>query len=135
MILYRKSRGRHTDGLLADQFSYWLISLEGVAPWTGQPGRQFSTDGNSQLRLRAHFRRPARIAGANDRVRVGLIGSGGRGREDWGNFLKQPEVEPVAVCDVYTAVSRTRHCDGKRQAESFYTDFQKSCWRTRAPTR
>jgi predicted dehydrogenase len=42
-----------------------------------------------------------RVWGANDRVRMGLIGSGGRGREDWGNFLKQPEVEPVAVCDVY----------------------------------
>ena len=43
----------------------------------------------------------SRVWGANDRVRMGLIGSGGRGREDWGNFLKQPEVEPVAVCDVY----------------------------------
>jgi predicted dehydrogenase len=43
----------------------------------------------------------SRILGANDRIRVGLIGSGGRGRQDWGNFLKQPSVEPVAVCDVY----------------------------------
>ena len=42
-----------------------------------------------------------RVQGANDRIRMGLIGSGGRGREDWGNFLKQPDVEPVAVCDVY----------------------------------
>ena len=42
-----------------------------------------------------------RVWGANDRVRVGLIGSGGRGRQDWGTFLKFPEVEPVAVCDVY----------------------------------
>jgi predicted dehydrogenase len=42
-----------------------------------------------------------RVAGANDRIRTGLIGSGGRGREDWSNFLKQAEVEPVAVCDVY----------------------------------
>ena len=41
------------------------------------------------------------VLGANDRVRVGLIGSGGRGREDWTNFIKQPDVEPVAVCDVY----------------------------------
>jgi predicted dehydrogenase len=32
---------------------------------------------------------------------MGLIGSGGRGREDWGNFLKEPDVDPVAVCDVY----------------------------------
>src|SRR3954453_22100610 len=43
----------------------------------------------------------ARVQGANDRVRFGLIGSGGRGRQDWESFLKQPEVEPVAVCDVY----------------------------------
>ena len=43
----------------------------------------------------------SRVWGANDRIRMGLIGSGGRGREDWGNFLKQPDVEPVAVCDVY----------------------------------
>ncbi len=42
-----------------------------------------------------------RVQGANDRIRFGLIGSGGRGREDWTTFLKQPEVDPVAVCDVY----------------------------------
>jgi predicted dehydrogenase len=41
------------------------------------------------------------VWGANDRVRMGLIGSGGRGREDWTTFVGQPEVEPVAVCDVY----------------------------------
>ena len=43
----------------------------------------------------------SRIWGANDRIRMGLIGSGGRGREDWGNFLKETDVDPVAVCDVY----------------------------------
>jgi predicted dehydrogenase len=42
-----------------------------------------------------------RVMGANDRIRMGLIGSGGRGREDWTTFLKQPDVEPVAVADVY----------------------------------
>ncbi|HWC99274.1 MAG TPA: Gfo/Idh/MocA family oxidoreductase [Candidatus Sulfopaludibacter sp.] len=42
-----------------------------------------------------------RVWGANDRIRFGLIGSGGRGREDWTTFLKEPEVDPVAVCDVY----------------------------------
>jgi len=42
-----------------------------------------------------------RVWGANDRLRLGLIGSGGRGREDWTNFLKDPGVDPVAVCDVY----------------------------------
>lgn len=39
--------------------------------------------------------------GANDKLLTGLIGSGGRGRHVWGNFLEQPEIEPVAVCDVY----------------------------------
>jgi predicted dehydrogenase len=43
----------------------------------------------------------SRVDGANDRIRLGLIGSGGRGKQDWGNFLKQPDVEAVAVCDVY----------------------------------
>jgi predicted dehydrogenase len=43
----------------------------------------------------------ARVQGANDRLRFGLIGSGGRGRQDWETFLKQAEVDPVAVCDVY----------------------------------
>ncbi|HKE20974.1 MAG TPA: Gfo/Idh/MocA family oxidoreductase [Bryobacteraceae bacterium] len=43
-----------------------------------------------------------RIWGANDRIRMGLIGSGGRGREDWTTFLNEPDVEPVAVCDLYT---------------------------------
>jgi predicted dehydrogenase len=43
----------------------------------------------------------ARVFGANDRIRMGLIGSGGRGREDWATFLKEADVDPVAVCDVY----------------------------------
>jgi len=42
-----------------------------------------------------------RVWGAADRIRVGLIGSGGRGREDWTTFLKESDVDPVAVCDVY----------------------------------
>ncbi len=41
------------------------------------------------------------VMGANDRIRVGLIGSGGRGTQDWATFLKQPDVEPVVVCDLY----------------------------------
>ena len=42
-----------------------------------------------------------RVWGANDRIRMGLIGSGGRGRQDWDNFLKESDVDPVVVCDVY----------------------------------
>lgn len=42
-----------------------------------------------------------RVMGANEKLRVGLIGSGGQGRSDWKLFLKNSEVVPVAVCDVY----------------------------------
>jgi len=43
----------------------------------------------------------SRILGANDRVNVGLIGCGGRGRSD-GELLRHiSDVNVVAVCDVY----------------------------------
>ncbi|MGH9663206.1 MAG: Gfo/Idh/MocA family protein, partial [Bryobacteraceae bacterium] len=42
-----------------------------------------------------------RVMGANGRIRMGVVGCGGRGHEDLRTFLKQPDVEPVAICDVY----------------------------------
>ena len=44
-----------------------------------------------------------RILGANDRVRLGLIGCGSRGVGDMNNFLKLGNVDAVALCDVYPA--------------------------------
>jgi predicted dehydrogenase len=43
----------------------------------------------------------SRVLGANERIRVGLIGAGDRGRGLWAQFLAQPNVSAVAVCDVY----------------------------------
>jgi predicted dehydrogenase len=43
----------------------------------------------------------SRIQGANDRIGVGIIGCGGQGSGNWRNFLAQPDVTPIAVCDVY----------------------------------
>jgi predicted dehydrogenase len=43
-----------------------------------------------------------RALGANDRLRIGLIGAGDRGLEDLKEALKQPNVECVAVADVYS---------------------------------
>ncbi|MDQ3253730.1 MAG: Gfo/Idh/MocA family oxidoreductase [Acidobacteriota bacterium] len=42
-----------------------------------------------------------RIIGANGRIGLGLIGSGGRGQQVWKSFVVQSDVNPVAVCDVY----------------------------------
>ena len=44
----------------------------------------------------------SRVLGANDRVRIGLIGAGDRGQQDLKDALAQPGVECVAVADVYT---------------------------------
>lgn len=41
-----------------------------------------------------------RVAGANDRIRVGLIGCGGQGRNDLVKMLRIKNIECVALCDV-----------------------------------
>jgi predicted dehydrogenase len=45
----------------------------------------------------------SRVMGANDRVQLGLIGCGERGRSDMGNFVKAGNVDVVALCDIYAA--------------------------------
>src|SRR5437870_11730569 len=45
---------------------------------------------------------PARVLGANDRVRIGLIGAGAGGQEWLRQVVALPNVECVAVADVYT---------------------------------
>jgi predicted dehydrogenase len=42
-----------------------------------------------------------RVLGANDRIRLGIIGAGGRGRSLMTSFNKFPNIEFIAVCDVY----------------------------------
>lgn len=43
-----------------------------------------------------------RVLGANDRIRIGLIGAGDRGMQDLNDALKQPNIECVAVADTYS---------------------------------
>jgi predicted dehydrogenase len=43
----------------------------------------------------------SRVLGANDRIRVAGIGTGGRGEYLLGNVAQFPDAEIVAVCDVY----------------------------------
>src|SRR5256885_6127884 len=42
-----------------------------------------------------------RVIGANERVRIGLVGCGGRGMFDARLMREVPDVEFVAVCDLY----------------------------------
>ena len=41
------------------------------------------------------------VRGANDRVAIGFIGIGAMGSSNLGLAMKVPEIQPVAVCDVY----------------------------------
>jgi predicted dehydrogenase len=43
----------------------------------------------------------SRVYGANDRLQIGLIGCGERGRYDMGNFIKTGNVDVVALCDIW----------------------------------
>lgn len=45
----------------------------------------------------------SRVLGANDRINLGLIGAGDRGRHDMGHFQMNAGVDVTAVCDVYAA--------------------------------
>ncbi|MFZ1134910.1 MAG: Gfo/Idh/MocA family oxidoreductase, partial [Candidatus Korobacteraceae bacterium] len=44
----------------------------------------------------------SRVLGANDRIRIGIIGPGDRGMQDLKDALAQPNVECVAAADVYS---------------------------------
>ncbi len=70
---------------------------------------------------------PATAFGANERITLGGIGMGGRGRDDLGGFLGFAGVRVLAVCDVVSA-----HCeqakamvDGRYQNKdcASYNDF------------
>jgi len=60
---------------------------------------------------------PSRVFGANDRVRVGMIGVGGRGKELQQQILNVPNAQLVAIADIYS-----RHRDeAKQMAPSIQT--------------
>ncbi len=44
---------------------------------------------------------PSRVLGANDRVRVGMIGVGARGQDLLKQLLALPNAQLVAIADVY----------------------------------
>ena len=45
--------------------------------------------------------RASRILGANERIRTGFIGIGNRGTQLLQSFIRNPDCEVVAYCDVY----------------------------------
>jgi len=64
-----------------------------------------------------------RILGANDRIRFGLIGAGGRGKAIFKAAIKAPNTEPVAVADVYTR--RLDEAKAIAPGVKTYSDFRR----------
>jgi predicted dehydrogenase len=59
--------------------------------------------GNVATGLAAAAQPSGRVLGANDKIRVGIIGPGARGMELVHQAIKSPNVEMAAFCDIYTA--------------------------------
>lgn len=60
---------------------------------------------------------PSHVLGANDRVRVGMIGVGSRGQELLRQVLALPDVQLVAIADVY----QRRHDEARKMAPGIQT--------------
>lgn len=68
---------------------------------------------------------PSRVLGANQRVRLGVIGSGNRATWVMSLFLKNPEVEVVALCDVWDeAMAKCREKIPQPKDVKQYTDYR-----------
>src|SRR5208337_4270695 len=63
-----------------------------------------------------------KVLGANDRISLGVIGTGSEGREDIMNFIKQGG-EVAAVCDVYQPNLDKGLADAGENAKTF-KDFR-----------
>ena len=67
---------------------------------------------------------PNARAAANDRVGLGVIGCGSQGTWDQRAFMAQPDVEIVALCDVYrTNLEKNRQLAGGNPKR--YTDYRR----------
>lgn len=60
---------------------------------------------------------PSRVLGANDRVRIGMIGVGARGQELLKQLLEVPNAQLVAIADVYSR----RHDEARHLAPGIQT--------------
>lgn len=71
----------------------------------------------------------SRILGANDRIRVGLIGCGTMGRFDLNDMLKAGKTQAVALCDVdESQIAKTQEsvvADYEQEAELRTGDFRR----------
>ncbi len=71
-----------------------------------------------------------RIIGANEMIRVGLIGARGMGFGDLNNAMQQPDAECIALCDIDDSILADRTLDvieeqGEAKKPVTYKDYRK----------
>jgi len=67
----------------------------------------------------------SRVLGANERVRLGVIGVGNRGCQVMDAFLKHPDVEIAAMCDVCRTTLEASNATWAEGKAAQYGDFRK----------
>jgi predicted dehydrogenase len=82
------------------------------------------TAGVGTLSSRTIIARPERVIGANDRVRIGVCGLRGRGKDHIDAFSHVPNVEIAALCDVDETIVRKRREQVGGNARTF-TDVRR----------
>jgi predicted dehydrogenase len=98
---------------------------------SGLTRREFigATAGATILSAATSLNASARIQGANDRVRIGLIGAGTRGRQVAGFFLKHPDAQYLAAADVFkpNLDTATKMFEGAQQGVKVetYDDYRR----------
>jgi len=85
--------------------------------WLGQVA------GGAAVAALAGYLPSGTVLGANDRIRFGLVGAGGRGKEIFRAALKCPNVEAVAVADIYTR--RLDEAKAIAPGIATYSDFRR----------
>jgi predicted dehydrogenase len=81
-----------------------------------------------QIRPGVTARSAARVVGASDRIRVGMIGMGGMGTVHLQAFMQQSveekDIEVVAVCDVYTKRKERARTIAKLAEKDVHHDYR-----------
>ena len=82
----------------------------------GRPTRRQFLAGATAALVAPYFV-PSSAFGANERINVGAIGVGGRGRGHVGTFLRYAQTQVVAVCDPF----KSKRLAAKQQVEGAYS--------------
>ncbi|GAA4420404.1 Gfo/Idh/MocA family oxidoreductase [Bremerella cremea] len=84
--------------------------------------KQFAVAGTALALPAAQY---SRVLGANERLRVGSVGTGGKGWSDLNGVAASPAVEVTALCDIDSSKNFLGRAAEKYASAKTYTDWRK----------